>query len=186
MENTLLYLIRTLGEIYLIICLLRVMLQAARADYYNPISQAIVKATSGPIRLLRPLLPSVGRIDWAAIVWCLVAAIILIQARNWVAGGGMVPVTELLTFGLFYNLFLFLRMLFWGAIIIVILSWLMAFGVIRGSTPIADLLYQVMDPFLAPFRKIIPPLGGLDLAVIFFLLAVQLAQQGLGQLLQYF
>ncbi len=186
MQSTLAYLVGTLGEIYIGICLLRILLQAVRADYYNPFSQFIVKATAGPIRLLRPILPSVGRIDWAAIVWCLLAATLVLQLRNWAAGGGIVPITQLLTFGLFYSLFTFLRMLFFGAIIIVILSWLVAFGGIRGSSPLADLLNQLMEPFLAPFRQLIPPIGGLDLSVIFFIIVINLLQNGLGQLAAYF
>lgn len=186
MQSTLVYLVSTLGEIYIGICILRILLQAVRADYYNPFSQFVVKATGAPIKVLRPVLPSLGRIDWAAVVWCLLAAALALQLRNWAAGGGIVPVTQLLTFGLFYSLFTFLRMLFFGAIIIVILSWLVAFGGIRGSSPLADLLYQLMDPFLAPFRQLIPPIGGLDLSVIFFIIAINLLQRGLGELASYF
>ena len=62
------YLIQTLGSLYLLIVLLRFLLQLVRADFYNPLSQFIVRATKPLLMPLRRIIPGYGGLDFASLV----------------------------------------------------------------------------------------------------------------------
>jgi YggT family protein len=73
-----------------------------------------------------------------------------------------------------------LLQILWIAILIrVLLSWFP----IDPSNPIIRVLFEVTEPVLAPFRRVIPRIGMLDLSPLAALLVIQLIQQGLPQLL---
>jgi len=65
----------------------------------------------------------------------------------------------------------------WVIIINAVLSWLIAFGVIntytRGVNMVVNATYQLTEPVLAPIRRVLPPMGGLDLSPLILFLAVQ-------------
>ena len=67
LSNAGLYVIQTLGGLYLLIVLLRFILQLVRADFYNPLSQAVVKATKPLLNPLRRIIPGIGGIDVASL-----------------------------------------------------------------------------------------------------------------------
>ena len=73
---TLYFLINTLFDIYLMIVLLRIWLQWARADFYNPLSQFIVKATHPILAPMRRVIPSIGSLDLAAVLLALLVALL--------------------------------------------------------------------------------------------------------------
>lgn len=182
MQQIGLYIIQTLGGFYIGVCLLRVLLQLVRADYYNQISQAIVLATRAPIQLMRPLLPSLGRVDLAAIIWCLLVGILGNQLSTQVAGFGFLDPLTSLIWAVLGLLNLFLNLIFWGLIATIIISWLVAFGGMRMSHPAVNLLEQIIRPFMAPFQRLLPPIGGLDLSPILLILAIQVLQQLMTQM----
>ena len=70
--SPLMLVINTLFDLYILLVLLRFLLQMLRADFYNPVSQFIVKLATYPLKILRRVIPSVGGQDTAAIVLCLV------------------------------------------------------------------------------------------------------------------
>ncbi len=76
-ENPFIFLIDTLFSIYIAIMLLRFILQQVGADFYNPISQFVVKATQPLVSLFRRFIPSIKKVDTASLV--LVFALILIK-----------------------------------------------------------------------------------------------------------
>ena len=67
-SNAALYLIDVVFSIYMMLVLLRLLLQVVRADFHNPLSQFIVKATNPPLVLLRRVIPSFSGLDLAAVV----------------------------------------------------------------------------------------------------------------------
>jgi YggT family protein len=73
-----------------------------------------------------------------------------------------------------------LSILTWSIILSAIISWLFAFDVInrrnRFVNQIADLLDRITAPLLEPFRRIIPPLGGIDISPIVVLLLINFAR----------
>ncbi len=169
LSQALILVIQTLGSLYLLIVLLRFILQLVRADFYNPLSQFIVKATHPLLRPMRRVIPSMGTLDLSSLLLALIVQMVLMALLLLVAYGTTGnPV--LLIWGLIGITGLFLNIFFWALIISVILSW-----VAPGShNPGAQLVNQLCEPLLMPFRRLLPNLGGLDISPIFAFLAIKL------------
>ena len=157
---------------YLTIVLLRFMLQLARADFYNPISQFVVKATNPPLRPLRRFIPGWGGIDGASLVLAVLiqaaAFMLILFALN---GGpaGINPIT-LLAWSAITVLGLLVKIYFWSVIAVVIISWVAP----QSHHPAVQLIMQLTEPVLRPVRRLMPSLGGLDLSpiIVFLILNV--------------
>ncbi|MFY8319756.1 YggT family protein [Pseudomonas aeruginosa] len=165
------YILQTLGSLYLLIVLLRFILQLVRADFYLPLSQFIVRATKPLLNPLRRIIPGFGGIDLASLVLAiliqLVLMILILMLMGYGVGGFIM---QLLIWSIIAVTSLFLKVFFFALIISVILSW-----VAPGSyNPGAQLVNQICEPLLMPFRKLLPNLGGLDLSPIFAFLALKL------------
>lgn len=181
MQEIGLYIVQSLGGLYLAICLLRVMLQLVRADYYNQVSQFIVLATRAPIQILRPLLPNWGRLDSAALVWSILVGVLGIQISALIVGYPLVNPLDSLIWSFLGLIHIFLNIIFYGLLAVIIISWLTAMGGMRISHPIIGLMNQIVRPFMAPFQKILPPFGGIDLSPILLFMAIQVLQMFCGQ-----
>jgi len=169
--EALIYIIQTLGSLYLLIVLLRFILQLVRADFYNPLSQFIVKATQPLVKPLRRIIPGFAGLDLASLVLAILVQLLLMVITLTLMGynvGGFI--LQLLVWSLIGVTSLFLKVFFFALIISVILSW-----VAPGSyNPGAQLVSQICEPLLAPFRKLLPNLGGLDISPIFAFIAINL------------
>jgi YggT family protein len=145
-----------------------------RANFYNPLCQFIVKATQPLLKPLRRVIPSMFGLDMSSLVLALIIQMLLI-AVILLLKGFMVDWLFLVPWALIALFSLFLNIIFWAMIISVILSW-----VAPGShNPGAELVAQITEPVLAPFRRIIPNLGGLDISPIFAFIVIQLLQSWL-------
>lgn len=163
------FLISTLFGLYILIVMLRFLLQLVRADFYNPISQFIVKATDPPLRPLRRYVPGLAGIDLSTLLLMLGLKIIELWLTFRVSGQSahvmglvVISVAELLSLAL--NVFLV------SILIQVVLSWVNP----GAYNPATKLLYSLNEPLLAPARRLIPPISGLDLSPIVVLIAIQL------------
>lgn len=169
--EALIYIIQTLGSLYLLIVLLRFILQLVRADFYNPLSQFIVKATQPLVTPLRRIIPGFAGLDLASLILAIVVQLVLMIVTLTLMGynvGGFI--LQLLVWSLIGVTSLFLKVFFFALIISVILSW-----VAPGSyNPGAQLVNQICEPLLAPFRKLLPNLGGLDISPIFAFITINL------------
>lgn len=164
--NTVLFLVQTVVGIYTVVLLLRVWFQYCRVDFYNPISQKIVKLTQPVLAPLRKIIPTKFNIDFSAIVLAFLLNLMqYLFLRSVVEFGFALEWTALLaalsvlkTIG---------KMLFWIIFIRAILSWFS-----KGSHPLDYLLYQMSEPMLLPIRRILPSTGMIDFApmVLAFLL----------------
>ncbi|KRP63234.1 YggT family protein [Pseudomonas trivialis] len=165
------FIIQTLGSLYLLIVLMRFILQLVRANFYNPLCQFVVKATQPLLKPLRRVIPSLFGLDMSSLVLALLLQMLLFVVILMLSGyQAFTPL--LLPWALIGVFSLFLKIIFWSMIISVILSW-----VAPGSrSPGAELVYQITEPVLAPFRRLIPNLGGLDISPIFAFIAIQLLQ----------
>lgn len=170
MNNAFYFLLDTVFNLYLMVVLLRIWLQASRADFYNPLSQFVVKVTNPVLIPLRRLLPSIGKLDTGAVVLALLVSagkmfllqLLLVGQFDLIAlliGAVVTTVKELFS------------LLFWVLIIRAILSWFA-----QGRNPMEMVLIQLTEPLLAPVRKVVPPMGGLDLSVLIVLVALQFLQ----------
>ncbi|WP_448653845.1 YggT family protein [Pseudomonas fluorescens] len=175
------FIIQTLGSLYLLIVLMRFILQLVRANFYNPLCQFVVKATQPLLKPLRRVVPSLFGLDMSSLVLALLLQILLFVVILMLNGYAAFTVL-LLPWGLIGIFSLFLKIIFWSMIISVILSW-----VAPGSrSPGAELVAQITEPVLAPFRRLIPNLGGLDISPIFAFIAIQLLQSWVIPRLAYY
>ena len=172
--EALIYIIQTLGSLYLLIVLLRFILQLVRADFYNPLSQFVVKATKPLLTPLRRIIPGFAGLDLASLILAILVQLVLMVVTLTLLGysvGGFI--LQLLVWSVIGVTSLFLKVFFFAMIISVILSW-----VAPGSyNPGAQLVNQICEPLLAPFRRLLPNLGGLDISPIFAFIAINLADR---------
>ncbi len=160
------YILQTLGSLYLLIVLLRFILQLVRADFYNPLSQFVVRATQPLVRPLRRLIPGLAGLDLASLILAIIVQLLLMGYGADILG----LAGQLLIWSIIGVTSLFIKVFFFALIVSVILSW-----VAPGSyNPGAQLVNQLCEPVLAPFRKLIPNLGGLDISPIFAFIALNL------------
>ena len=183
LTSPLMLIINTLFDLYILLVLLRFLLQMLRADFYNPVSQFIVKLTTYPLRALRRVIPSVAGQDTAAIVLCLMliyGKFLLLRLLSVPAvqiGGVMAPVSGvsyagLLVFCIADLIALTLTVFLVAVIIQVILSWVSP----GHYNPVIGLVHKLSDPVLKPIRKLVPSLGGLDLSPLFATLLLLVAK----------
>jgi len=169
--NPLVFLIQVLFGLYLLVVLLRFLLQIVRADFYNPISQFIVKATSPLLKPLRTIIPGYGGIDLSSLMLAWLVKFVEIFLVLLVSGKGVMLIYPILMaipglLELTINIFLF------SILIMVILSWISP-----GSyNPAVSLLHNLTEPLIKPARKLIPPMGGLDLSPMFVMIVLVLLE----------
>ncbi len=160
-DNPVIFLIDVLFDIYIAIMLLRFLLQTVGADFYNPISQFIVKATQKPVFITRRLIPSVRGLDLATLVLAL--ALIFIKLTVLYAIGGMQPsIAGILIQGLYDLIQLVIDIFIFAIFVQAILSWVNP----DPHNPVSGLLRSLTSPVLRPVRKFMPAMGGMDLSPI--------------------
>ena len=165
------FLIDTLFGLYILTVMLRFLLAWVHADFYNPISQFLVKVTSPLLLPLRRIFPSFGKIDTSSIVLMFALQILSLTLILLLRGSPLNPATLLIwsfaeLLSLLLNIFLF------SIFVQVIISW-----VNPGShNPITSLLYSITEPIMAPCRKLIPPVSGMDLSPLVALIGIQVAK----------
>ncbi len=166
-----LMLVNTLVNIYLFLLMLRFLLQASRADYYNPISQSVVKITQPAVGPFQGFLgPVMNRFDLATLAAGFVIKAVSILIILQIAIGGMPPLVGVAIGTLAALANAILKIYFFALIVMIILSWVAP----NASHPGALLVMQLIEPIMAPLRKVIPPLGMIDLSPIVAFIAISL------------
>ncbi len=177
--HLLLFLLNTFGTLYLLAICLRFLMQLARADFYNPISQVIVKLTNPPLKPMRKLIPGLWGVDLASVVLALLFHALMLEVKVFVVAG---------------SFFSPLTALFWallGTVLFIIHIYLVVFFVVMIASfiapysrhPVLVLCYQICEPLLAPIRRVIPATGGLDFSMFFAsigLIVVRMALYGVA------
>ena len=164
------YVLQTIGSLYLLIVLMRFVLQLVRANFYNPLCQFIVKATQPLLKPLRRVIPSLFGLDMSSLVLAILVQLALMALTLLLTYGTTGNFVQLLIWAIIGVTALFLKIFFFALIISVILSW-----VSPGShNPGAELVNQICEPALAPFRKLLPNLGGLDISPILAFMVLKL------------
>lgn len=171
------FLVNIVFETYIMIILLRVWLQLARADFYNPLSQFIVKATQPVVAPLRRVIPSLGGLDLASVIFAYAVACVMIYALVGLQTSMMPPLVDVLVIAAVKLVKQCFNIVFYVLILRAILSW-----VSQGRSPIEYVLSQLSEPILAPIRRVIPAIGGLDLSMLFAILGLQFVQILIGDL----
>jgi YggT family protein len=181
MTQALYYIIQSIGQLLLLLLLLRFWLPWFRADFHNPIAQGILRLTSPIIVPVRRLLPSVGRLDTATILvayvlqFLLITALVALQGRLFDAVSiAIVAAIELVILSL--NLFFFV------ILIRIILGWFAP----ATHNPLSMMLHSLAEPILAPFRRWVPPMGGIDISPIMPIILIGALVRGLQSYIPMF
>jgi YggT family protein len=167
--NAVIFIVDSLLMLVVFAFLLRLMLQVVRANFRNPLGQAVVRVTNWLILPLRRVLPPIGRFDTASLVALVLVQLLRKLVTLSIALGAMPGMAVLLQLSLI-DLCLTVLQFYTFAIIIYALMSFVAGG---GYNPAAALLGELCEPLLGPVRRIIPPLGGLDLSPVFVLIGLQ-------------
>ena len=168
MRESLLFLIRTLSHLYLLLFLLRFIMQLVRADFYNPLAQFIVKATNPLVAPARKVIPATARFDLPTLVVLILIQVVVTWLLLYFAS---FPVTssEFAELVLIRLVRITLSLYFWAILAYIVLSW-----VSRGSRhPLTTLLAELTDPVLRQVRRILPPIAGIDLSPMLALILIQ-------------
>jgi len=169
--NAVTFVLETLFGLYILIVMLRFMLQIVRADFYNPVSQFIVKATQPALRPLRRVIPGLAGVDLSAVVLMLALQMLELWLVLMVLGrdAGLVGLVVLAAARL---LELVIYVFMFSIIALVILSWVQP----QSYNPMFGVLNSLSAPVMRPARRLLPPIGGLDLSpiVAFLVLGVLL------------
>lgn len=172
------YFVQALGSFCLLVLLVRLLLQLCRANFYNPISQFVYKSTRPFLAPLRKLLPAVKTFDTATLAMALLVQWLVIEITLTIAGVGSVPIVQSLAWAGLGTLSMLLNIYFYGVLAIIILSWVAP----ANHHPLASLLYELMEPVMAPFRRLVPSFGGIDLSPIVIFLVINMLRIVLTQL----
>ncbi len=169
LTNPLVFLIQTLFGLYILVVMLRFLLQLHRADFYNPVSQFVVKVTSPLLGPLRRIIPGFGGVDLSSLVlaWLLKSLELLLILL--VAGAGSSAIGVLLwaipeLVGLLLNIYLF------SILIMVVISWINP----GGYNPALSLIQSITEPVMRPARRMLPPMSGLDLSPMLVMIGIVL------------
>lgn len=171
LTNPLVFLVQVIFGLYSMVVLLRFLLQVVRADFYNPVSQFIVKVTTPVLKPLRRIIPGIGGLDISSLLLAWIVKTLELLLVLAISGKGLhfvaaslLAIPDLIE--LTINIFLF------AILIQVILSWVGQ----GGYNPAVSVIYSLTEPLMRPARRIIPPISGLDLSPMVVMVALYLLE----------
>jgi YggT family protein len=168
LANPLEFLVTTLFSLYILAVMLRFILGAVRADFYNPVSQFLVRITNPLLKPMRKVIPSIGKYDTSALLLMLLLQVASLGLVVLLRGISVSVVT--LLFAAVGELVLLVINVFLFAIIIqVILSWVSP----GNYNPVTALLYSITSPVMRPIQRIVPPVSGIDLSPLVAIIGLQ-------------
>lgn len=178
LNEILVYLAQTIIHLALFAVLLRFILQAVRADFYNPICQFVVRVTNPVVIPLRRVIPGFAGQDIASLLLALLLQLLAIVTMLVLYSAGLPNVAVLLAWSAVGLLALVVNIYFFALLAMIIISW-----VAGGSRhPAIVLLHQITEPVMAPFRRLLPTAGGLDFSPILVFILINVIQIALRHL----
>lgn len=172
LTQALAFVIDALFSLFILAALVRFWMQAFRAPARNPIAQFTMALTDWAVKPLRRVIPGVFNLDWASFVVAWAFELLLQVILLLLAGGSPVENPNVLSVLLFLSLVKLVRLsiyVFMGALIIqVVLSW------VNPYHPVAPFFNSLTNPFINPVKRVIPPIGGVDISPVFVLIFFQL------------
>lgn len=167
--SALIFIIETLLSLALFVVLARLLLQLTRADFRNPICQAVVRLTNPLILPLRRILPPIGKVDTASVVAVIVIAVVEVAIVFAIRGITFVsPIYWAQSAALEIA-----HTLLWTYFYAIILYALLSMVAPGGYSPLQSVLATVCEPVLRPFRRVIPPIAGIDLSPLWACILIQ-------------
>jgi YggT family protein len=171
LANPLEFLVTTLFSLYIVAVMLRFLLGAVRADFYNPVSQFLVRITNPLLLPMRKVIPSLGKFDTSAVLLMLLLQMISLSIVVMLRGIN-ISVVAILVAAIGELLMLIINIFMFSIIIQVILSW------INPGTynPITALLYSITSPLMRPIQRMVPPISGIDLSPLVAIIGLQVVR----------
>ena len=166
--DALYFVLNTLLTLVVVVFLLRVIMPLVRADFRNPVGEAVHKLTNPLVLPLRRVIPPGRKFDVASLVALLIVqlaktVVLLLVSRALLR-------LDLVVIAASYGLLLtVLQFYLYAVLIYALMSWFAG----ASYSPVGLVLGRICEPLLAPFRRLIPPLGGLDLSALFLIIALQ-------------
>jgi YggT family protein len=167
--SAIIFIVETLLTLLLFVFLLRLFLQWARADFRNPVSQAVVRLTNPLVMPLRRILPPLGTVDTASVVAVLIVAFVEVAIVFALRGLGIPPAILWVRMAVIE----ILRTTLWTYFYAIFLYALLSLIAPGGYSPMQSVLDSLCEPVLRPIRRFIPPIGGLDLSPLWAGIAIQ-------------
>lgn len=171
LSEPLIFLIDILAGAYILCVLLRFLLQWVRGDFYNPLSRFLVTITNPLLIPLRRIIPGWRGLDFASLTLALVLKLVSLGVIAMILGlsvtpGGLVigALAQLLSLVLYIFLF--------AIVVQAILSWVQPYG----DNPMSSLLHSLTAPVIRPVRRLLPPVGGIDLSPMVAIIGLILLQ----------
>ncbi|UDG82428.1 YggT family protein [Candidatus Vallotia cooleyia] len=149
--------------------LLRTWLTVIQLTPYNPLSQAIFRATNWLVTPLHRIIPAARGIDWISLFAAWLAAIIFISLMVAISGGNpalLFPAGFIIA--LLTTVKWALNLTIWLTLILALLA------VVNPRSPAIAILLQLTAPLLNPLRRAIPTLSEIDLSPLVLLIIVEL------------
>jgi YggT family protein len=172
LSQALAFLLDAAASLFILAALVRFWMQAFRAPARNPIAHFSMAMTDWAVRPLRRVIPGIAKLDWSSLVaaWVVEFALqyLLVAILNgvWADNGTALSV---LLFRAFVELIRLSIYIFMGAVILqAVLSWVSPYH------PVAPFFDALAGPLMKPVRKVIPPIGGVDITPVFVLIFLQL------------
>jgi YggT family protein len=170
LHNASVFLIQSVFDFYLFVLLLRLLLQYLRVDYYNPVTQFIIKITSPVVVPLRRVIPGYWGIDLATVVLILIVSLMKLSLISVLSIHHFPNIFGLILWSLGDLLGLIIKLFFYAILASVIISWVAP----SNYSPLFLIVQRLTDPLLKPARRLIPQIAGFDISPIPVLLLLQI------------
>ena len=179
--NAVVQIFNTIAGLYLLFVVARFLLQLAKADFYNPISQAVFKITDPMVKVFRSFIPGYRGIDFSSLILAFFVQFAAISLTILLYGGSLPSISFIVTWS-FVGVLNFIILFYYYALIAsIVMSFVMMFSGNMNPHPILSLVWQITEPIMSPVRKVIPPMGGLDFSPIFIFLVIGLIRNFIYQ-----
>ena len=154
-----LFIISTIGTLYLCVVIARILLRWHRADFHNPLAQFVWQATNPLVTPLSNVVPRWRQLDTAAVVVLIVLTALFVALIGAIVGAS-ISIPQILYLALLKIVLMLLHVHIFAVFVLAIMSWFAP----QGYNPMTAPLWSIAEPILAPVRRNIPTIGGLDLS----------------------
>lgn len=172
MGEPLTFVVTLVLKVVALLFLLRFVLQAVHASFYNPVSEGIVRFTNPVLDPVRKVLRPYRNLDFASFVMAWVAHMLAVVFHIWSDEQLSIDVFAILTDGLRTTLSLVVGIFLVAIFVSIIMSWIAP----QVYSPAAIIARELAEPLLAPARRVLPPLGGIDLSPMITIVVLMLVQ----------
>lgn len=165
------FLVKTVFELYIMVLFLRLFMQCFRINFLNPVSQLVIKLTNPLLMPIKPYFPGYKGVDLGVVTVIYLFEVLKLVLVFKLSAGFWTPLSSVLVFGVFEMLSELAVFIFYLVLIRVVLSWVAS----PQTGPLQEISYVCTEPFLAPFRRLIPAVSGFDLSPLALMIVLQLA-----------